>query len=114
MSNFEGCAPNHVGLALSTALAAYVNVILLYRGLRTRGVYMPAAGWLKTWLRYGLANSLMVLVLLAGTHYLNDWAVWGILERIVYLAVLCVSGGAAYILGLGLAGFKPKDFRAPH
>lgn len=104
----------HVGLALSTALAAYVNVVLLYRGLRTRGVYMPAADWLKTWLRYGLANSLMVAVLLVGTYYLNDWAVWGILERIAYLAVLCVSGGAAYILGLGIAGFRLKDFRAPH
>jgi len=104
----------HVGLALSTALAAYVNVILLYRGLRKRGVYTPAADWFKTWLRYGVANGLMVLVLLAATHYLNDWAVWGILERVVYLAVLCISGGGAYILGLAIAGFRPKDFRAPH
>jgi putative peptidoglycan lipid II flippase len=104
----------HVGLALSTALAAYVNVMLLYRGLRIRGVYMPAADWLKTWLRYGFANSFMVTVLLIGTYYLNNWAVWGILERILYLALLCVSGGVAYILGLGIAGFRPKDFRAPH
>jgi putative peptidoglycan lipid II flippase len=104
----------HVGLALSTALAAYVNAILLYRGLRKRGVYIPAAGWLKTWLRYGLANSLMVVVLLVGTYYLNNWAAWGILERIIYLAVLCVAGGSAYVFGLGIAGFRPKDFRAPH
>lgn len=104
----------HVGLALSTALAAYVNVILLYRGLRTSGVYIPIAGWLKTWLRYGAANALMVAVLLAGTYYLNDWATWGILERVIYLAILCISGGAAYIIGLGVAGFRLKDFRAPH
>lgn len=104
----------HVGLALSTALAAYLNVMLLYRGLRKREVYSPVAGWTKTWLRYGLANALMVAVLLVGTHYLHDWAIWGILERVVYLAVLCVSGGVAYILGLGIAGFRPKDFRAPH
>lgn len=104
----------HAGLALGTALAAYVNVALLYSGLRKNSVYNPAAGWLKTWLRYGLANALMVAVLLVGTHYLHDWAIWGILERVVYLAVLCVSGGVAYILGLGIAGFRPKDFRAPH
>ncbi len=104
----------HVGLALSTALAAYVNVILLYRGLRKRDVYRPAADWRKTWLRYGLANLLMVAVLITGTHYLDGWAAWSILERIVYLAILCVGGGLVYLLGLGLAGFKPKDFRAPH
>jgi putative peptidoglycan lipid II flippase len=104
----------HVGLALSTALAAYLNVLLLYRGLRKHGVYIPAAGWAKTWVRYGLANSLMVAVLLVGTYYLNDWASWGVLERIAYLGILCVGGGLAYITGLGIAGFKPKDFRAPH
>ena len=104
----------HVGLALSTAFAAYVNAALLYLGLRKREVYIPSPGWLKTWLRYGLANLLMVAVLLVGCYYLNSWAAWGIVQRIVYLAVLCISGGAAYILGLGLAGFRPKDFRAPH
>ncbi len=104
----------HAGLALGTALAAYVNAGLLYRGLRTSSVYSPADNWLKTWLRYGLANALMVSALLVGTHYLNAWATWEILERIVYLAVLCAGGGLFYLLGLGLAGFRPKDFRAPH
>ncbi len=104
----------HVGLALSTAFAAYVNVILLYLGLRKREVYIPMPGWLKTWLRYGFANLLMVAVLLVGCYYLDDWAAWGVVERIVYLAILCIAGGSSYILGLGLAGFRPKDFRAPH
>lgn len=104
----------HAGLALGTALAAYVNVILLYLGLRKQQVYIPADGWTKTWFRYGLANALMVVVLLAGTHYLDDWAAWGILERIFYLGILCVGGGLAYLAGLALVGFRPKDFRAPH
>ena len=104
----------HVGLALSTAMAAYVNAGLLYRGLRKRGVYNPAASWMRTWMRYGAANLLMVVVLLVGTHYLNGWTEWGIIERAVYLAVLCVAGGFAYVAGLAIAGFRPKDFRAPH
>lgn len=104
----------HVGLALSTALAAYVNAFLLYRGLRKRAVYTPSPGWLTTWVRYGIANALMVLVLVLGSHYLDGWELWGIFERIIYLAVLCVAGGGAYIIGLGVAGFRPKDFRAPH
>ncbi|RYY73160.1 MAG: murein biosynthesis integral membrane protein MurJ [Gammaproteobacteria bacterium] len=104
----------HVGLAISTAFAAYVNVGLLYLGLRNRQVYVPSAGWLKTWLRYGLANAVMVIVLLIGLYFLNGWAVWGVLERAISLLGLCVAGGVSYILGLGLAGFRPKDFRAPH
>jgi len=104
----------HVGLAISTAFAAYVNVALLYRGLRKRNVYIPSSGWIKTWLRYGLANALMVIVLVTGTYYLNDWAAWGVLERAVSLLGLCVAGGMSYIIGLGVAGFRPKDFRAPH
>ncbi|MET0355931.1 MAG: murein biosynthesis integral membrane protein MurJ [Cellvibrio sp.] len=104
----------HVGLAVSTAFAAYVNVILLYRGLRTREVYMPSAGWLKTWLRYGFANAFMVAVLVTGSYYLDGWAVWGLMERVMSLLLLCLAGGASYILGLGIMGFRPKDFRAPH
>ena len=89
-------------------------MILLYRGLRKRDVYVPSAGWLKIWLRYGLANALMVIVLVAGSYYLDGWAHWGIVERVLSLLVLCVAGGLSYIIGLGIAGFRPKDFRAPH
>jgi putative peptidoglycan lipid II flippase len=103
----------HVGLALSTAMAAYVNVFLLYRGLRRRGVYMPASNWRVAWVRYAFANGFMVLSLLVGTYYLHDWAVWSVLERIIYLFLLCLAGGSAYLIGLLAAGFRPQDFRAP-
>lgn len=103
----------HVGLALSTALAAYVNAALLYRGLRKTGVYVPATNWLPLWGRYILANGIMVLGLWVGTHYLNGWAEWGVMERVLYLGVLCLSGLVAYVLGLFVAGFRPRDFKAP-
>jgi len=104
----------HVGLALSTALAAYVNAWLLYRGLHRQQVYMPAANWGKTWLRYGFSNLLMAIVLLVGLHYFNDWHDWGIWPRILHLTILCVAGLSAYLLGLVVSGFRLKDFRAPH
>lgn len=104
----------HVGLALSTALAAYVNAWLLYRGLHQQQIYMPAPNWLKTWLRYGFANILMAAVLLVGLHYFRGWHEWGVWLRIIHLAILCAVGITAYLLGLLIAGFKLKDFRAPH
>lgn len=103
----------HVGLALATALAAYVNVALLYRGLRKREVYIPVANWPKIWFRYAIANLVMVLVLLVGLHYFNAWEEWGVVSRIIHLAILCLAGGLAYVLGLVIAGFRAKDFRAP-
>jgi len=104
----------HVGLALSTALAAYVNAGLLYRGLHRQKIYVPASNWLATWLRYGVANLLMAATLLVGLHYFNGWHEWGVWPRIVHLAILCLAGAAAYLLGLLVVGFKLKDFRAPH
>lgn len=104
----------HVGLALSTALAAYVNAGLLYRGLRKQSVYVPAPQWLKIWLRYGFASLAMVVTLLIGLHYFNDWHHWGIWLRIIHLTILCSAGMAAYLAGLAIAGFKIKDFRPPH
>ena len=104
----------HVGLALSTALSAYINALLLYRGLRKKGVYIPGPNWLKIWLRYGFANLLMVLTLCGGLHYLTAWHEWGIWLRILNLSILCSGGMFAYILGLALMGFRPKDFRVAH
>jgi len=103
----------HVGLALSTALAAYVNAVLLYRGLHKQQIYMPAPDWLKTWLRYGFANVLMAVTLFVGLYYFNGWHEWGIWSRIIHLTILCVAGVSAYLFGLAIAGFKLKDFRAP-
>lgn len=103
----------HVGLALATALAAYVNAFLLYRGLRTSGVYLPGAHWPKTALRYGLANLALVAVLLGLLHGWHDWEVWQWWQRAVYLAMICGAGAGVYGIALVLAGVRIEDLRAP-
>jgi putative peptidoglycan lipid II flippase len=104
----------HVGLAFSTAIAAYVNAWLLYRGLRKNDVYVPASDWLKVWARYGLANCMMAVALVAGLMLFTDWHAWSSWSRVWHLSILCGAGIFAYFAGLALAGFKMKDFRAPH
>jgi putative peptidoglycan lipid II flippase len=103
----------HVGLALATALAAYVNAFLLYRGLRTSGVYLPGAHWPKTALRYGLANLAMVAVLLGLLHGWHDWEVWQWWQRALHLAIICGAGAGVYGIALVLAGVRIQDLRAP-
>lgn len=104
----------HVGLAFTTAMAAYVNAYLLYRGLRKSEVYSPAANWLRLWLRYGAANLAMVAVLLCFLAFWNLWPDWSVMERILRLAVLCVAGLMAYLVALFVVGVRLRDFKAHH
>lgn len=100
----------HVGLALATAAAAYVNAGLLYRGLRRTQVYRPDSGWWRLLLRYGTANAVMAAVLLGLLSIWSDWANWDWLQRSVRLAATCGAGFMAYILTLLLVGVRPRDF----
>ena len=104
----------HVGLAFTTAMAAYVNAFLLYRGLRKSGVYHPAGHWGKLWLRYGAANLAMVAVLFAFLYAWAQWAEWPALERVIRLAVVCLAGLFAYLLALVAVGVRLGDFKAHH
>ena len=101
----------HVGLALATALAAYVNAGLLYRGLRRTGIYRPEQGWRMLLVRYGIANLAMVLTLLGLLQVWNDWAAWDWLQRALRLGGLCGAGFVVYIVALLAVGVRLKDLR---
>jgi putative peptidoglycan lipid II flippase len=104
----------HVGLALTTALAAYVNAFLLYRGLRQQAIYIPSAGWSGLWLKYALSNLLMTAVLLVFLFYWSQWLEWSTLDRILKLLVICVAGLASYLGCLWLTGIRLRDFKHHH
>lgn len=104
-------AIGHVGLALATAFAAYVNAYLLYRGLKQAKVYQPAPGWWRLLLRYGIANLTMALVLSGLLQQWNGWQLWSVWERAVHLASMCMAGGAAYFIGLLVVGVRMDEFR---
>jgi putative peptidoglycan lipid II flippase len=104
----------HVGLAFTTAMAAYVNAYLLYRGLRKSEVYNPASNWPRLWLRYGAANLAMVAVLLGFLFFWSLWSEWGVMERILRLAVVCVAGLVAYLAALFVVGVRLRDFKSQH
>lgn len=104
----------HVGLALTTALAAYVNAYLLYRGLRRQQIYVPASNWPRIWLRYGAANLALVAALFGFLHFWGDWQTFGVIERIIRLSIICLTGLAVYVLMLLAVGVRLRDFRAHH
>ncbi len=103
----------HVGLALATALAAWVNAGLLYRALRHQGHYRPLPGWLRFGWQLCLANGAMLSVLWVLSPEAAQWSAWSALDRIAQL-VLCIGVGmAAYVSTLLLTGLKPEQMLRP-
>ena len=101
----------HAGLALSIGLASCFNATLLYRGLRTRGVYNPQPGWGA----FG-AKLAVALLALAGGIYLTAgpdslWLNASSLERVIRLSALICGGIALYFAVLFSLGFRLTDFR---
>lgn len=101
----------HVGLALATSLAAFLNAGLLYRGLRKQGVYQPILGWGAYLLRLLFANGLMVVVLLGSFFFVSDWSVLSLWERVAGIAVICGLGLTVYLLALLAVGLRLRHFR---
>ena len=103
----------HVGLALATSLAAFLNALLLFRGLRKEGVYHHQPGWQVFWLRLLFGVSVMIAVLLWLSHGWRDWQALAVWQRYFQLAWVCAAGFAALVATLLVCGMRPRDFRPP-
>jgi putative peptidoglycan lipid II flippase len=89
----------HVGIALATALAAWLNTVLLAVALRRRG-YLTLDARLKGRLpRVALASLVMGLALWVAARWLGPWFEAALWWRIAGLAIL-VGGGLALYAGL--------------
>ncbi|MEN8216048.1 MAG: murein biosynthesis integral membrane protein MurJ [Pseudomonadota bacterium] len=96
----------HAGLALATSLAALLNAGLLYRGLRTEGVFQPQPGWRRFLLRIAMASGCMVLLLWWGSGPLDIWLNMGTLERALHLSGWIVAALVVYFASLVIFGFR--------
>lgn len=101
----------HVGLALSTALAACVNAGMLYQHLHAQRVYHRTSGWLKFSAQLVTAALLMVVCLLALYRLWPDWESYSWYQRVLYLAVMCVAGLGVYGLALIACGVRPRHLK---
>ncbi len=101
----------HAGLALSIGLAACLNAVLLYRGLRRHGIYTPQPGWTIFCCKLLLALATMGGVLWFGGGNSSDWLHWTLGERLLRLSMLVVAGAATYFATLAMAGFRLRHFR---
>lgn len=101
----------HAGLALSIGLAACLNGLLLYRGLRQQGIYQPQPGWMLFSLKLLLAMTSMALVLYFGMGSESAWLQNSLPGRTMHLSWLVPLGATTYFVTLWILGFRLNDFK---
>jgi len=99
----------HAGLALATALSAYLNAGLLYYRLRQYRHYQPQAGWKSYCLKLVAALLVMALVLYRFVPSIEHWNTWSMLPRAWHLLLWVGLGAMVYWLVLFAAGIRLRQ-----
>ena len=94
----------HVGLALGTAAAGWVNAILLFRGLIKDNLYTPKRNTFYTALRTFFGAVLMIIFLVIFTPNNETWLISNESERFTLMTFLVFGGVLVYFLALFLFG----------
>ena len=103
----------HVGLALSTALSAWVNAVLLYMTLRRRGQFSVDARLGRTALKLSGATLAMAAVLVFATPIADPHMARGVSERALWLGGLLGVAALVYFgATIALGAFRLSELRA--
>ncbi|EGR3113898.1 murein biosynthesis integral membrane protein MurJ [Vibrio parahaemolyticus] len=102
----------YVGLAIATALSAFVNMALLYRGLHIAGVYQITKRTVFFIIRLVIAGAAMVAAILWQLEDMSVWLEWSFAHRSGMLGMLIALGAAVYLAVLFLTGVRLKDLKA--
>jgi putative peptidoglycan lipid II flippase len=100
----------HVGLALATSLAAYLNAGLLLRGLRQHGILHYQPGWPRFLVRLLVATGVMAATLLLLSPPLELWQQWNWWDRSLQLGLLVIAGLVVYVGSQMIMGTRMSDF----
>jgi putative peptidoglycan lipid II flippase len=101
----------HVGLALATSLAAYLNAGLLLKGLLRAGVYRFQPGWLVYSARLLAATLAMAVAIYLQCEDTAQWLSWDWQQRAWEMAKICVLGGTIYVLVHLVTGTRLQHLR---
>jgi putative peptidoglycan lipid II flippase len=104
----------HAGLALSIAVGAMLNALLLLLGLKRLKLYRPQPGWWRLCVQVLAASCLLAAFLLGA----SDWTNWVGLstekfKRISLMALCVTSSVAIYFISLWAGGLPLKSLLRP-
>lgn len=98
----------HAGLALSSALAGYINAGLLYYWLRKGNHFVPDGGWRRWFLAVSAGGVTMGFAIWLLLAELPSFGREPATMRAVFLAFLIASGGAIYLAIAALCGVRVR------
>ncbi len=98
----------YVGLAMATALSAFVNMSLLYRGLHMIDVYKLSMQTGIFVMKLAACGAVMVAVIQWQLQDMSVWLSWSFPERAMKLAMLIGLGGVTYLVAALLFGIRMK------
>lgn len=99
----------HVGVAIATTLASWLNVALLYGGLARAGLYRLDRRLLSALWRMVLATAIMTAALVVIAHATEPLSAAGGMKRIAAVIILVTGGGIVYAVAAVLTGAVRKS-----
>jgi putative peptidoglycan lipid II flippase len=103
-----GFAGSHAGLALAISVAALLNALLLYRGLKRDGVLKHSGGWPWLLVQVAVASGLMWAALDWLKRPLDWWLGVDAGDRVEFLGVSVAAGALVYFVVLLALGLRPS------
>ena len=103
----------HLGLALATSCSAFLNAVLLLRGLRARSLFQWQPGWVLFLRAMAVGVILMSAALFYTAGFVGDLTERSWWERASFLGFLILSGGIGLVIGLFLGGLRLSHLKAP-
>ncbi len=94
----------YVGVAIATSASSWLNVALLYRGLRKGDLYVADARLKRTMMRVMAAVAAMVAVLYGAEWLLQPWFAGDSLQRFGALGLFVGAGGLVYAIAVIVFG----------
>lgn len=99
----------HVGLAMATAISAWINVIMLSSGLILRGHYTVEKKLLTRLSKYLLCSIIMGGAVWVVKEQVKDLIYGSTAEQIIGLLILVISGISAYLIATFLTKTVKKE-----
>lgn len=99
----------HVGLAMATAISAWINVFMLAGGLMLRGHYKIQQSLLTRLLKYLLCSIIMGSAVLLIQQLVKNLIYGNTAEQIIGLIILVISGISVYLIATFLTKTVKKD-----
>lgn len=106
----------HAGLALATALAAYINAGMLFYQLKKQNIYQPDKGFRAQWVKNLLQVTVATVAMIGVVWFLNPsdnwWQDSGLWVKIGRLFVLIIAAIITYFGTLFVLGVKKSTVLA--